>query len=71
MQLNIETKEEGKELSEKLREGDSFQSLPGSFSVLFASYCHLVAKARTEREAFWGKGARSRLQVRRATSQSL
>lgn len=51
MQLNTETKEEGKR--EELRE--SFASLSGSSGALFASYCHRVAsqagrKALLERE---------------------
>lgn len=48
MQLNIETKEEGREQREKLRKRDSFKSLSGCFSILSASYCHLVAKLKME-----------------------
>lgn len=53
MQLNTETKEEGGERREKLRKGDSFKSLSGCFSILSASYCHLVAKLQMEIKALW------------------
>lgn len=50
MQLNIETKEEGRERREKLGKGDSLKSLSGCFSILSARYCHLVAKLKMEIE---------------------
>lgn len=50
MQLNIETKKEGRERREKLRKGDSLKSLSGCFSILSARYCHLVAKLKMEIE---------------------
>jgi len=51
MQLNIETKGEGGERREKLGKGGSFKPLPGWFSSLSASYCHLVAERKMETEA--------------------
>lgn len=56
MQLNIETKEEGGECREKLKKGDCFKSLSGCFSILSASYCHLVAKLKMEIEALLESG---------------
>lgn len=60
MQLNIETKEEGGRAQERAQEG-RVSNLSGCFSILSASYCHLVAKLKMEIESLLERGQESHL----------